>query len=129
VKLLLDEHLAPDLAESLRSRGHDVVAVAERGDLRSRKDIEVLVAAARERRVVVTEDVGDFMRLAARRLPDLHWHAGVVLVAPRSFPTSSDALGRLMRALDALLVDHPGDGDLIGEVIWLKRAADDGIAG
>ncbi len=125
MRLLLDEHLSPEIAGSLRSRGHDVVAVSERGELRTAKDIDVLVAAGRERRVVVTQDIGDFMRLGARRLPDHRWHAGIVLVAPRTYPTSSSGFGLLIRALEALLTDHPGDDDLIGDVIWLKRAADD----
>ncbi len=124
--MLLDEHLSPEIAGSLRSRGHDVVAVSERGELRTAKDIDVLVVAGRERRVVVTQDIGDFMRLGARRLPDRRWHLGVVLAPPRAFPTSSGGFGRLIRALEALLTDHPGDDDLIGDVIWLQRAADDG---
>ena len=125
MKLLLDEHLSPEVARSLRSRGHDVEAVAERGILRSEKDIDVLVAAAREQRVVVTQDIGDFTRLGARRLPDLHWHAGVVLVAPGAFPTSSEGFGRLIRALEALLAAHSDDEELIGEIAWLKRAPED----
>jgi hypothetical protein len=128
VKLLLDEHLSPALAASLRSRGHDAVAVSERGELRTAKDIDVLVAAAGEQRVVVTQDIGDFMRLGARRLPDQRWHRGVVLAAPRTFPTSRDGSGLLIRALDVLLAAHPGDDDLVGEVVWLKRAPDDRIA-
>ena len=119
MRLLLDEHLSPEIAASLRSRGHDVVAVSERGELRTAKDIDVVVAAAREQHVVVTQDIGDFVRLGARRLPDRRWHSGIVLVAPRAFPTSRNGFGPLIRALEALLLDHPGDDDLIGDVIWL----------
>ena len=44
MRLLLDEHLSPEIAASLRSRGHDVVAVSERGELRTAKDIDVVIA-------------------------------------------------------------------------------------
>jgi hypothetical protein len=119
VRLLLDEHFSPEIAESLRPHGHDVVAVAEREDLRGRADAVILAAAAAERRVVVTEDVGDLMSLAARRLPDRKPHRGVVLVARHAFPRYRSGFGAIIRALDALLAAHPGDDDLVGNVIWL----------
>ena len=125
MKLLLDEHFAPEIASSLRQRGHDVVAVAERLDLRHRADIDILVAATAEHRVVVTEDAKDFLPLGARRLPDRRPHFGVVLVPRRSFPRSRDGFGRIVRAFDALLRAHPGDDDLMGDVIWLTGASGD----
>jgi predicted nuclease of predicted toxin-antitoxin system len=125
VKLLLDEHLSPQIAESLRSRGHDVVAVVERPELRGRPDIDVLVAAAAERRVVVSEDIRDFARLGLSWLPSRKPHFGTILVSRRSFPRHPAAYGRLVRALEALLAAHPGDDDLVGDVIWLRRAAPD----
>ena len=124
MRLLLDEHFSPEAAESLRRRGHDVVAIAEREDLRGRDDIEIVVAAAAEERVVVTENARDFVPIGSRRLPSRKPHHGVVLV-PRRYPRLSDRLGPLIRALDALLAAHPGDDDLVGEVIWLQRTAAD----
>ena len=129
MKLLLDEHFSPDIADSLRRRGHDVVAVAERVELRGLVDPDILDIAATEHRVVVTGDVGDFARLGGRRLRNLKPHVGVVLVPRRSFPGSADAFGRLIRALDALLLAHPGDDDLTDDVVWLKPADEGGAKG
>jgi len=44
VRLLLDEHLSPAIAEQLRSREHDVVLVVEVG-LRQQLDREVMAWA------------------------------------------------------------------------------------
>jgi len=129
VRLLLDEHYAPEVASALRDRGYDVVAVAERQDLRRRTDIDILVAAAEVGRVVVTEDAKDFMPIGLRRLPSRQPHSGIVLVSPYAFPRSRNGFGLLIRALEVLLADHPGDDDLVGDVIWLKRSVDDRTAG
>jgi len=129
VKVLLDEQISPAVAQALRRRSHDVVAVGERRGLLSRPDLDVLVAAAAEGRIVVSENIRDFARLGAHRLPSRQWHHGVVLVSRRGFPGSRDGFGLLIRALDVLLATHPGDDDLVGEVVWLKRAADDDIEG
>lgn len=125
MRLLLDEHFSQTVARALRDRNLDVVAVAERKDLRGLSDIEVLGVAASEGRVVVTADIGDFVKLAARRLPDRTWHRGVVLVPRRALPRSADDFGRLIRALEALLAAHPGDDDLISDVHWLQPVPED----
>lgn len=125
MKLLLDEHYAPELASSLRERGHDVGAVAERIDLRHLVDVDILAVATAEGRAVVTEDAKDFVPIGARRLPSREAHFGIVLVSPNALPRSRHGFGRIIRALDTLLTAHPGDDDLIGDVIWLKRAPED----
>jgi hypothetical protein len=53
VKLLLDEHYSPAIARQLGTRGHDVVAVAERADLVSLSDDD-LRRMAQERRAIMT---------------------------------------------------------------------------
>jgi predicted nuclease of predicted toxin-antitoxin system len=75
VKLLLDENLSPQVAEALRGEGIDAVHVRDRGLLQA-TDREVLDRAFDEDRVLVTANVGDFLKLARAR--DLH--AGIVLI-------------------------------------------------
>jgi predicted nuclease of predicted toxin-antitoxin system len=123
--LLLDEHYAPEIAASLRQRGHDVVTVAERPDLRGSADIAILAVAASEGRVVVTQNVRDFAALGARRLPGRKPHAGVVLVPRQRFRGSRSGFGLLIRALAAFLDAHAVDEKLTGRVVWLERASDE----
>jgi hypothetical protein len=54
VRLLLDEHYAPEIARQLRKQGHDVVAVVERAELVGLSDEEHLRRMARERRAIMT---------------------------------------------------------------------------
>lgn len=42
MRLLLNEHYRREIAQQLRARGHDVVAVDERDDLRGLTDAELL---------------------------------------------------------------------------------------
>lgn len=125
MQLLLDEHISPLIAQALRRVGHGVIAVAERDDLRGKGDLDLLVVAAVERCVMVTENIDDFAALGRRRLPSRRPHHGIVLIAHKAFPQSRHGIGRLVRALDALLSAHAGDDDLVGNVIWLVPAPDD----
>ena len=56
MRLLLDEHFSRHIAEQLRTRGHDAVAVGERADLAGLADDELFAAAQQERRAIVTEN-------------------------------------------------------------------------
>lgn len=59
-KLLLDEHLSPDLAEALRKRGVDAIAVAGSA-LATLRDEEIFARAADLGRVIVTFNNPDFV--------------------------------------------------------------------
>ncbi|MGO9256844.1 MAG: DUF5615 family PIN-like protein [Bryobacteraceae bacterium] len=63
MKFLIDMPLSPDLAQWLRAEGHDAVHAIELSMNRS-PDLEILQAAAREGRVVITADL-DYPRLLA----------------------------------------------------------------
>jgi predicted nuclease of predicted toxin-antitoxin system len=104
LKLLLDEMWPPDGAEQLRARGHDVVAVAERGDLRKQPDDVIVDVALAEGRVVVTEDVRDYQRLWRAATAGSPRGAGLILTSRRVYRRGDPrTLGRLVNALDALL--------------------------
>lgn len=96
------------VAEQLRARGHDVVAVTERANLRGFGDDELLSAAHREGRAIVTENAVDFRRIAALSLESGNPHSGLALTTDRSFSRRHPrTIGRLVRALDRLLSEPP----------------------
>lgn len=119
MKLLLDEHYSPTIAVQLRERGHDVLAVSESRELRELPDEELLRWAQRERRVVVTENVRDFMVLHRAFLNLGEMHAGLIFTSPRTFPRRIDAVGRLITALAAFVEGHAEADALNGDVAWL----------
>lgn len=105
---------APRIAAALRELGHDVIAVTERGDLRGLEDDEVLEAAWRARRALVSEDVRDFIALAREG-----GHYGVLFTPARSLPRRRESTGSLVRTLDAYLRSHPGEAALVDQWEWL----------
>lgn len=98
-RLLLDEMFAPGIAEQLRRRGHDVVAVAADPDLRALPDVALYEWATAHRRRVVTENVKDFRPLVAAGVGP-----GVLFTSSRTFPRSRRRPGPLIDALDRWLV-------------------------
>jgi hypothetical protein len=104
LRLLLDEMYSSAIAAELRESGHDVASVHDPGQVAGASDPDVLAAAQREGRALVTENVRDFRPVEVRLLADGAHHAGLVYTSNRQFPRGDPAtVGRLVRALDALL--------------------------
>jgi len=120
VKLLLDEHYSPEIARQLRTRGHDVVAVAARADLVGLSDDELLRRMAQEHRAIMTNNVKDVMPLATRAAQGSDDHYGLLFTSDRSMPRRSDAIGRVVDALAAFLQRHPGEDSYRNQVQWLS---------
>jgi predicted nuclease of predicted toxin-antitoxin system len=106
VKALLDEQLSPRIAELLRDRGHDVLAVGERQDLAGRSDRVILEVAVGEERAVVTNNVKDFRPLAAERLARGESHAGLILL-PSARTRTRGSIEMLANAIEQILREHP----------------------
>ena len=101
--LLLDEMHAPALARALRELGHDVIAVADRSDLRALSDAELFARAVTDGRCIVTENVKDFRRLLLRADESGQPSPSLLFTSSRAFPRSRRNPGPLIRALDAWL--------------------------
>jgi hypothetical protein len=118
VALLLDEMHAPAVAQALRELGHDVVAVAERPDLRAMADEDLFVWAGLESRRLVTENVKDFRRLYLHAEESARRGAGLLYTSSRTFPRSRRDHRPLVAALDAWLRQPDAAGRPAED--WLK---------
>jgi hypothetical protein len=119
VKLVLDEHYTPKAAEQLRERGYGVVAVGEQGQLRALEDEDLLRWAQREGRILVTENVGDFMVIHNAFLGRGELHGGILFTSPRKFPRRMAAIEHLVDVLTAFIEEETAADALQGGVAWL----------
>jgi predicted nuclease of predicted toxin-antitoxin system len=120
VRLVLDEHFSPEIARQLRNRGHDAVAARERTEVHGLADADLLALATAERRALVTENVADFVELHRTSILTRRAHFGIIFTSPRQFPRTRRAIGRMVRALGALLAANPSDGALADQTWWLE---------
>ena len=119
MKLLLDEMLWPLIARELRSRGHDVRAIAGQADRGARCDAEVMELARVEHRAIVTNNLRDFRPLHHEAIaPGGPGHFGMVFM-PGSYRRSRADVGRIVAALEAKLAEFPGERDLADGETWL----------
>ena len=117
--LLLDEHFSFRIAEQLRKKGCDVIAVVERPELREMSDEALLRWAGRNDRALVTENVQDFLPIHAEFLNHGEQHCGLILTSARRFPRSTDGFGVLITALARLLSENQASSRLLSDIFWL----------
>ena len=119
MRLLLDEMLTPAIARELRSRGHDVEAVAGRPEREGLSDPDVLALARAGHRAILTANLSDFRPLHHEAItPGGAGHYGMIFI-PGSYPLTNDNLGTIITELEAILGSHPGDDDLANGETWL----------
>jgi Domain of unknown function (DUF5615) len=119
VRLLLDEMLSPAIARELRSRGHDVESVAGNPDRAARSDSELLALARSEHRAIATNNLRDFRPLHHEAItPGGAGHFGMISI-PGSYRRTKADTGRIIAALEAILIQHPGEDSLADGEGWL----------
>jgi predicted nuclease of predicted toxin-antitoxin system len=118
VRVALDHHYSHLIAEQLRDRGHDVVAVHERG-WHQLADEELLDRCVAEARALVTNDVTDFVALARRWAGEGRHHAGLVFTSDVSLPRTRATIGAYVELLGSLLTDNPGEVAFRDRIHWL----------
>ncbi len=116
MRLLLDEHISPDVADALQAEGFDVEAV-DGSPLDGLDDRPLWEAAIAEGRVLVTYNRADFQELYEEFWSAGIAHPGLVLVSESTIRPGD--LGTLLRSLRRLLAEDP---DLTNRWDWLSRA-------
>jgi nucleoside-diphosphate-sugar epimerase len=117
--LLLDEMFSGLIAEQLRAKGHDVIAVVTDPAFIGLPDDQILAHATDTERALVTANIKDFMPLDARYRAAGQNHAGLILVSTKTFPQDRTFTAAVTGALSAIL-DQPTEIQP-GQVIFLTR--------
>ena len=103
MRFYLDEDISPKVAEILMCRKVDALSAHEAG-MTGASDVEQLEFASAEKRVLVTRNRDDFIRIAVWRFEKIMEHPGILIV-PHSIP------GRNFSLLAILLTEfsrkHP----------------------
>jgi hypothetical protein len=119
LRLLLDEHYSPRIAQGLRRRGFDAVSVSERAELIGLSDSDLVRVAAAERRAIVTENVADFVELTRQFASRDEDHYGVIFTSTSRFPRLRATVGIFVREVARFLQPRPGEDALLSQVHWL----------
>ena len=117
MKFLIDEMYPSALAEGLRAVGIDAVCVSEL-KLGGSSDAEAFRAAVASGQVVLTENVGDFARIAAQHSTAGRHHAGVLIALSSRFSRRPAGIRPLIAAIRAI------ESQLLADrVVYLERIA------
>jgi hypothetical protein len=104
LKLLLDEHISPTVADGLRRRERLLIvfyiAQWENGEFLGQRDSPCLQQAAAQRLTLVTYDRRTIPPLLKSWAEEERKHGGVIFVDEKSIPPSD--IGGLVRALSTL---------------------------
>jgi Domain of unknown function (DUF5615) len=115
---MLDAHVSgPRVGRSLAEMGHDVRAVDQEKELERLPDEQLFELAVSDGRILVTHNVGDFLRILIER-PLEKSHAGLVLI-PRSIKL--DDFGAIISGIREMVSEHSQE-EWVDRVEWMKRA-------
>src|ERR1700733_719949 len=106
------------IAQQLRAKGHDVIAVVADPSLVSLPDDQILSHAAAAGSALVTANIKDFMPLDGQLRAAGQAHAGLIPVPTKPFPQDRSFISAITSALAALLDKHGIQSD---QVIFLAR--------
>lgn len=115
MKLLLDEMYGAKLADALRAVGIEATTVA---DLRLTgiPDTELFAAALAVEHALLTENVGDFTRLAAEHSAAGGHHNGLLIALSSRFSRRPAGIANLVAAIQAVVHEQLDD-----RVVYLRR--------
>jgi predicted nuclease of predicted toxin-antitoxin system len=115
VKILVDEMYPAAVAQALRSAAIDARTVGELR-LAGASDPEVFGAAVAGGYAVLTENVGDFTRIAAEHSVAGHHHNGVIIALSSRFSRRPAGVRPLVAAVRAI-----ADEQIEDRIVYLER--------
>jgi predicted nuclease of predicted toxin-antitoxin system len=118
MRLLVDAHVSPKVAQALREQGHDAVAATEVG-LATAEDRDLWQVAIAQDRVVLSYNSRDFAPLYQEFWLAGTEYPGLILVSTRSLPP--DDIGGLIRALTRFA---QRDEPLRNRMVFLERPSE-----
>ncbi len=122
LKLLLDEHVSPDVANGLRRRNRSLVVhwmtEWEGGDFLGREDSACLLETAKQGLTLVTYDRRTIPPLLKLWAEEQRSHGGVIFVDEKTISPAD--VGGLVRALTELSKET-GKWDWTDRVYFLRR--------
>ena len=122
LKLLLDEHISPDVADGLKHRNRFLevhwMTEWENGDFLGREDSACLLEAATQRLTLVTYDRRTVPPLLKTWAEEGRKHGGVIFVDEKTISPAD--IGGLVRALIELF-KQTGKWDWTDRVYFLRR--------
>lgn len=117
MRLLLDEMYAPALAGLIRSEGIDATSIVETGRSGT-PDAEVFSIALAEDRVLLTENVADFVQIASAHSSTGLRHPGVLIALSSRFSRRPAGFASLVAAIAAVR-----DDALVDRIVYLSPIA------
>jgi hypothetical protein len=122
LKLLLDEHISPEVANGVQRRNRSLVVQSmvewESGNFLGKEDSVCLLEAARQRLTLVTYDRRTIPPLLKLWAEEGRSHGGVIFVDEKTISPAD--IGRLVRALISL-AGEAGEIDWANQVYFLRR--------
>ena len=118
MKILVDEMYPATVAGALHAAGIEAATVA---DLRlgGASDPEVFSAAVAGGYTVLTENVGDYAKIAAEHSTTGGHHHGVLIALSSRFSRHPAGIGPLVAAIQAV-----ADAQIADRVVYLEQAVD-----
>jgi hypothetical protein len=121
LKLLLDEHISPAVANGLQRRNRSLVIYPmvhwERGNFLGKEDSICLLEAAKQRLTLVTYDRRTIPPLLKLWAEEERPHGGVIFVDEKTISPAD--IGGLVRALSSLAAEA-GEIDWTNQVYFLR---------
>jgi hypothetical protein len=111
--------LSGNIADELRSKGHDVLAVVADSALLALPDDQILAHATATGRALVTANIKDFMPLDAQYRAAGQTPAGLIFISSKTFRQDRTYTTAITGAFSAFFDQDPGLQP--GQVIFLPR--------